>query len=77
MAANFDTLSTARNLQEAGMDAAQAEAVAIAIKSVQGELVTKADIQNLEKRLEDKINNLRWTMIVVAGVVVALIKIIP
>ena len=32
-----------------------------------------SDIQ----RLEDKINNLRWTVIVVAGLVVALVKLIP
>ena len=54
------------------------------LKAGQGELATKADIQalksniqNLEKRLEDKISNLRWTVIVVAGVVVALIKFLP
>ena len=57
----------------------------------QGELVTKSDIIHLQsdigqlkaelksdiQRLEDKISNLRWTMIVVAGMIVALIKLIP
>ena len=47
-ASPFDTLSTAKDLQEAGMDTAQAEAVALAIKAGQGDLATKADIRELK-----------------------------
>ncbi len=77
-------LRASKDLQNVGIDAEHAEAIAMAIKAGQGELATKADIQafksdiqNLEKRLEDKISNLRWTVIVVAGVVVVLIKFLP
>ena len=53
----FDnTLSTAKDLQEAGMDTAQAEAVALAIKAGQGDLATKADI----RELKNDINWLKW-----------------
>lgn len=69
----FDTLSASKNLQRAGMEEAQADAVAMEFKSSQGDLATKTDIQ----RLEDKINNLRWTMIVVGGIIVALVKFLP
>lgn len=73
MTAGFDTLKAAERLQEAGFEPSQAKAITNAINSIQSDLATKSDIQ----RLEDKINNLRWTMIVVAGVIVALIKLIP
>ena len=80
----FDTLSASKELQNAGMDATQAEAIAMVVKGAQGNLVTKADLESVKtelkndiQRLEDKISNLRWTVIVVAGVVVALIKFLP
>ena len=56
--ASFDTLSTAKDLQEAGMDTAQAEAVALAIKARQGDLATKADI----RELKNDINWLKWVI---------------
>ena len=80
----FDTLSVAENLQDAGIERKHAEAIAKAVKAGQGDLATKSDIDQLrtemnsnDQRLEDKINNLRWTVIVVAGLVVALVKLIP
>ncbi len=54
------------------------------LKSSQGDLATKTDINSLKielnsdiQRLEDKINNLRWTLTVVAGIVLTLIKFLP
>ena len=87
----FDTLSVAENLQDAGIERKHAEAIAKAVKAGQGDLATKSDINQVRaeisqlraemnsniQRLEDKINNLRWTVIVVAGLVVALVKLIP
>ena len=80
----FDTLSVAENLQDAGIERKHAEAIAKAIKAGQGGPATKSDINQVRaemnsnfQRLEDKINNLRWTVIVVAGLVVALVKLIP
>ena len=87
----FDTLSVAENLQDAGIERKHAEAIAKAIKAGQGGPTTKSDFNQVRaeisqvradmnsnfQRLEDKINNLRWTVIVVAGLVVALVKLIP
>ena len=80
----FDTLSAAKSLQAVGIDAAQAEAIALVIKDGHGEWATKSGIQLLGteirseiKRLGDKINNLRWTVIIAVGIAVALIKILP
>lgn len=48
MALPFDTLSAAKDLQKAGMDVAQAEAVAMVVKSSHGELATKSDVNWLK-----------------------------
>ena len=42
--AAFDTLQAARNLEAAGVEQRQAEAIASAIRDGQGELATKADL---------------------------------
>ena len=57
-AASFDTLAAARELESAGMDRAQAEAVAGAIRNGQGELATKAGIE----RLDTRISTLQWVI---------------
>ena len=44
MAAAFDTLSAAKELQAAGFEQTQAEAVAKIIRAGQGELATKGDL---------------------------------
>ena len=54
----FDTLGASKDLQHAGMEAAQAEAVALAIKAGQGDLATKADI----RELKNDINWLKWVI---------------
>ena len=47
MTAAFDTLAAARELEAAGMDRTQAEAVAGVVRAGQGEPATKDDIRNL------------------------------
>ena len=49
MSTAFDTLKAARDLEAAGMDRAQAEAIAEAIRTGQGELATKADLAELRQ----------------------------
>ncbi len=43
-ASGFDTLAAARELEAAGIDRSQAEAIASAIRDGQGDLATKADL---------------------------------
>ena len=70
----FDTLAYAQRLKAAGVEDKQAEAHAAARDSQAG-LATKADLDNLEARLETKIergvNRTLTAMIIVAGVIVA------
>ena len=51
----FDTLATARDLEAAGVERRQAEAIAGAVRQAvsadRGELVTKVDLADLETRL--------------------------
>ena len=51
MAAAFDTLSAAKELQSAGFEQIQAEAVARAIRAGQGNLATKDDIGALRAEI--------------------------
>ena len=44
----FDTLSAAEALEAAGMEPAHAKAIAVAIRSGQGDLATKSDIDMLK-----------------------------
>ena len=63
----FDTLSAARDLEAAGFDRAQAEALAAAIRNGQGDLATKIDITRLDSRL----NTLQWVVGIQSAVTVA------
>ena len=69
MAAAFDTLKAARDLEAAGLDPMQAEAIVAALRAAQGDLVTtpvlKAELSSLETRL-----TLRLLAIVSAGVAI-------
>ena len=58
MSGTFDTLTAARELEAAGMDRKQAEAVAGAIRKGQGQLVTIADLSAVETRLTAKLETL-------------------
>ena len=70
----FDTIRAAKFLQEAGINTAQAEAIALLVKDAQGELATKSDI----KQLEEQISNFRFTvfMLVVVAVVLTALGVI-
>ena len=48
----FDTLSCAQRLEEAGVEGKQAQAHAEAARDSQAGLATKADLANLEARLQ-------------------------
>ena len=63
----FDTLSAARDLEAAGFDRAQAEALAAAIRNGQGDLATKIDIARVDSRL----NTLQWVAGIQSAVTVA------
>ena len=47
-ARTFDTLGAVRELEAAGIERSQAEAIATTIRQGQGELATKADIRTLQ-----------------------------
>ncbi len=51
MALAFDTLKAARAMVATGLEQHQAEAIASAIRDVQGDLVTKADISVLRSEI--------------------------
>lgn len=58
MSTAFDTLAAARELEAAGMDRRQAEAVAAAIRTGRGELATRGDLDCLAGR----IGTLQWVV---------------
>ena len=68
-ASTFDTLTAARELEDAGLERAQAEAIASAIRNGQGELVTN---DHLDAKLADLENRLvKWAVVLAgAGVVI-------
>ena len=68
----FDTLSAARDLEAAGFDRVQAEALAAAIRSGQGDLATKMDIAQLDNRL----NMLQWVVGIRSAVTLATFAIV-
>ena len=68
----FDTLSAARDLEAAGFDRVQAEALAAAIRNGQGDLATKIDIAQLDSRL----NMLQWVVGIQSAVALATFAIV-
>ena len=58
----FDTLGASKDLQHAGMEVAQAEAVAMVIQKGQGELATKSDLDTVRVELKNDINWLKWVI---------------
>ena len=64
----FDTLAASKELQNAGMDAAQAEAIAKVVKDGQGELATKADIEQLRNELKSDIKTMQWIFSLFIGI---------
>ena len=68
----FDTLSAARDLEAAGFDRVQAEALAVAIPNGQGDLATKTDIAQLDSRLD----MLQWVAGIQSAVTLATFAIV-
>ncbi|MCY3796148.1 MAG: hypothetical protein OXJ53_16380 [Gammaproteobacteria bacterium] len=58
MDSTFDSLNAARELERAGMDRPQAEAVATAIRAGQGNLATREDVLALRAEM----SAMRWMM---------------
>ena len=50
----FDTLTAAKNLEAAGMENGQAEAVAKVVRDATADLVTRADLDAFEGRFDDR-----------------------
>ncbi len=80
----IETIGTAQMLKDAGITPEHAEAIANVVVIRRSDLTTKTDIaflksniDSLRNLLENKINNLRWTMVVVGGIIVALVKFLP
>ena len=57
--AAFDTLAVSKDLQDAGFETRQAEAIAWAVKQAQGDLATKQDIALLKTELKSDIDQVR------------------
>ena len=74
MESAFDTLKVARELEASGFERKQAEAVATAIRSGQGDLVTKEALESALTKLE---NRLTLRMLGIAALVIAAVKLIP
>ena len=76
MAAVCDTLEAAKHLQDAGIERDQAEAIVKVMHKGQGELATKAHIDQLEKRITTDINWLKFlagaqiTTVVLATIII-------
>ena len=71
----FDTLGAARELEAAGIERRQAEAIAGAIRNGEGDLVTKDHLDvrlaGLEARLVERENRLvKWAVALAGAVVV-------
>ena len=57
--AAFDTLTVSKELQDAGIEAKHAEAIALAVKQSQGDLATKQDLNLLRTELKSDIDKLK------------------
>lgn len=83
MAAAFDTLSASKELQAAGFDQAQAEAVARTVRAGQGDLATKDDVSALRTEmgalgkdvsaLPAELGAIKWALGLVAALNVAIL----
>ena len=76
MAAAFDTLSAAKELQAAGFEQNQAEAVARIIRAGQGDLATKEDIAALRTELgaqRAELGAIKWVLGLVAALNIAIL----
>ena len=76
-AAAFDTLGAAETMTDAGIEEPHAKVI---VGVVRDGLATKADLDNLEARLETKIekaiNSLTRRMFAIGGLIVAAVKLL-
>ena len=68
--AAFDTLTVSKELQDAGFEAKQAEAIALAIKQSQGELATKQDIALLRVELKSDITWIKGSIVAMIAIMI-------
>ena len=83
MAAAFDTLSASKELQAAGFEQTQAEAVAKIVRAGQGDLATKDDIAALRTELaalrtefgaqRTELGAIKWVLGLVAALNIAIL----
>jgi len=67
-ASTFDTLMYAKKLREAGVPEKQAEIQAEALKEIiENNLATKHDLENVREKLEVKIKELEYKLIIKIG----------
>ena len=84
-AATFDTLTAARELEAAGVERRQAEAIAEGMRRAAGadraELATKADLAGVRDELRADLAGLEarltWRLVGIAAAIVAAVKLIP
>ena len=69
MAAAFDTLSASKELQAAGFEQTQAEAVAKIVQAGQGDLATKDDIAALRAEM----GAIKWVLGLLAALNIAIL----
>ena len=72
MAVAFDTLSASKELQAAGFEQTQAEAVARIVRASQGDLATKDDIAAL-RTLRTELGTIKWMLGLVAALNIAIL----
>ena len=83
--ATFDTLTTARELEAAGVERRQAEAHAEALRRAvsadRDELATKTDLAGVRDELRTDLAaleaRLTWRLVGIAAAIVAAVKLIP
>ena len=77
MAAAFDTLQAARDLEAAGLDPKHAEAIVGAVHTAQGDLVTtpvlKAELAELQSQLSALETRLILRILAIVGAAVAIL----
>ena len=73
--AAFDTLTVSKELQDAGFEAKQAEAIALAVKQGQGDLATKQDIALLKSDIDHLRTEMKSDLTWIKGSIVAMIAI--
>ena len=75
----FDTLARAQRIKAAGVEDKQTEAHAAAARDSQAGPATKTDLDNLEARLETKIERVLYRAlcvqtVAIAGIVIAIVE---